>query len=103
MNKINPSLAACRPFEIAVPDETLADIRARVAAFPWHEMPDDGGWDYGTNLDYMKELCAYWLEAYDWRRHEAALNRFSQSPLKRKHASRTAHQALSFVSAEGWD
>ena len=33
----------------------------------------------------------------------AALNRFSQSPLKRKHASRTAHQALSFVSAEGWD
>jgi microsomal epoxide hydrolase len=77
MNKTNVRLAACRPFEIAVPDETLADIRARVAAFPWHEMPDDGGWDYGSNLDYMKELCAYWLDEYDWRRHEVALNRFS--------------------------
>jgi pimeloyl-ACP methyl ester carboxylesterase len=65
------------PFTIAVPDKMLADIRARVAAFPWHEMPDDGGWDYGANLDYMKELCAYWLDAYDWRKHEAALNRFS--------------------------
>ncbi len=40
-------------------------------------MPDDGGWAYGTNLDYMKELCAYWLDEFDWRTHEAAINRFS--------------------------
>ena len=43
------------PFRVEVSDETLAQIRAKVAAFPWHEMPDDGGWAYGTNLDYMKE------------------------------------------------
>ena len=77
MNKIDPNLAACQTYSIDVPDRVLADIRARVAAFPWHEMPDDGGWGYGTNLDYMKELCAYWLDEYDWRMHEAALNRFS--------------------------
>ncbi len=65
------------PFRIDVPDKTLDRIRARVAEYPWHEMPDDGGWAYGTNLDYMKELCAYWLEEYDWRTHEAAINRFS--------------------------
>ncbi len=34
----------------------LPKITARVAAYPWHEMPDDGGWDYGVNLDYMKEF-----------------------------------------------
>jgi pimeloyl-ACP methyl ester carboxylesterase len=77
MNKIDTHLAACRPFEIAVPDETLTHILARVAAFPWHEMPDDGGWEYGANLDYMKELCTYWVEEFDWRKQEAALNRFS--------------------------
>ncbi len=65
------------PFEIQVPDETLDHIRRRVAEYPWHEMPDDGGWQYGANLDYLKELCAYWVDAYDWRTHEAALNRFS--------------------------
>ena len=70
-------LTACRPFEVAVSDETLADIRRRVQDFPWHEMPEDGGWDYGTNLTYMKELCAYWLDGFDWRKQEAALNRFS--------------------------
>ena len=40
-------------------------------------MPDDGGWSYGANLDYMKELCAYWLDDFDWRKQEAELNRFS--------------------------
>jgi pimeloyl-ACP methyl ester carboxylesterase len=65
------------PFHLNVPNAVLDRIRSRVAEFPWHEMPDDGGWEYGTNLDYMKELCAYWLDEYDWRKHEAIINRFS--------------------------
>ena len=65
------------PFILDVPDETLDHIRTRVAEYPWHEMPDDGGWAYGTNLDYMKALCEYWLDEYDWRTNEAAINRFS--------------------------
>lgn len=73
---IDEPTAACRPYRIDVSDETLADIHRRVAAFPWHEMPDDGGWAYGANLDYMKELCAYWLEGFDWRKQEAAINHF---------------------------
>ena len=40
-------------------------------------MPDDGGWAYGANLEYMKELCAYWLDEFDWRVQEAAINRFA--------------------------
>ena len=68
--------ASVRPFRIEVPDETLDDIRRRVGDYPWHEMPDDGGWGYGTNLDYMKELCAWWLDEFDWRRQEARTNHF---------------------------
>ena len=71
-------MTAPQPFSVAVRDATLDRIRAKVAAYQWHEMPDDGGWSYGTNLDYMKELAAYWLERYDWRTHEAALNRLPQ-------------------------
>ena len=65
------------PFRIDVPDTTLEQIRTQVADYPWHEMPDDGGWAYGTHLGYMKELCAYWLNEFDWRKQEAAINRFS--------------------------
>lgn len=77
-NRTEGPLSGCRRFEVRVPEEVLADIRDRVRRFPWHEMPDDGGWAYGTNLDYMRELCAYWLNEFDWREQEAKINRFSQ-------------------------
>ncbi len=64
------------PFHLDVPDSALDYIRKRVAEYPWHEMPDDGGWEYGTNIHYLKEFCAYWVEKYDWRKHEAEINRF---------------------------
>ena len=67
-----------KPFRVAVPEKTLERIRAKVAGYTWHYMPDDGGWSYGANLDYMKELCAYWLDEFDWRAQEAVLNRFPQ-------------------------
>ncbi len=69
--------AKVTPFRFHVPDRTLAEISARVAGFPWHEMPDDGGWDYGANLEYMKELCAYWVDGFDWRAQEERINSFS--------------------------
>ena len=34
------------PFEIKISKETLKDIYAKVDKYPWHEMPDDGGWNY---------------------------------------------------------
>ncbi len=70
-------MSAYQAFSITVPDDTLKSIRARVRDYPWHEMPDDGGWDYGTNLDYMKELCDYWATGFDWRKQEARINQFS--------------------------
>jgi len=70
----NPNLS---PFKFHVPDDVLETVLSRVATYPWHEMPDDGGWDYGTNIDYLKELCAYWTDGYDWRAQEARINSFS--------------------------
>ena len=70
-------MSTYQPFSITVPDETLEAIQARVRDYPWHEMPIDGGWDFGTNLEYMKELCDYWVTEYDWRSEEAKINRFS--------------------------
>jgi pimeloyl-ACP methyl ester carboxylesterase len=34
-------------------------------------------WDYGTNLEYLKELIAYWQTEFDWRDQEEAINKFS--------------------------
>jgi len=66
-----------KPFKIDIPDKELQEIYRKVKNYPWHEMPDDGGWNYGTNLDYMKEISDYWVKDFDWRKHEAAINKFS--------------------------
>ena len=65
-----------QPFKIEIPESTLSGILEKVARYNWHEMPSDGGWAYGANLNYMKELCEYWVHTYDWRKHEAQLNRW---------------------------
>ncbi|MGU9961883.1 MAG: epoxide hydrolase family protein [Candidatus Puniceispirillales bacterium WSBS_2018_MAG_OTU23] len=70
-------MTSIKPFTINVPDNTIDDIRARVKTYPWHEMPSDGGWEYGTNLDYMKEFCQYWVDEFDWQKQQLAINKFS--------------------------
>lgn len=64
-------------FRIAVPDPVLADLKTRLAnaRFPDEFANDD--WNYGANLSYVKELCAYWRASFDWRKQEALLNSFA--------------------------
>ena len=66
-----------KPFKIEIPDTELKKIYSKVKNYPWHEMPDDGGWEYGTNIDYMKEISNYWTKDFNWRKHEAEINKFS--------------------------
>ena len=75
-------MGAPRPFTIDIPQSRLDSIMERVRAYEWHEMPkiEEGGdrWAYGTDMAYMRELCAYWLNDYDWRAAEKRLNAFPQ-------------------------
>lgn len=66
------------PFSINISNELLHTIRTKVEAYPWADcyMPSNEGWNYGTNLAYLKEFCDYWLTEYDWRKFEAKLNSF---------------------------
>ena len=66
-----------KPFKIDIPDKVLEEVRLKVKNYQWHEMPDDGGWEYGTNLEYMKEISKYWVKDFNWRKHESELNNFS--------------------------
>ena len=66
-----------KPFKLNIPDKALQEIYTKVKNYPWHEMPDDGGWKYGSNLEYMKEISSYWIKDFDWRKHEAEINKFS--------------------------
>ena len=66
-----------KPFKIDIPEKTLKEINTKVKNYPWHEMPNDGGWEYGSNLSYMKEIARYWVKDFDWKKHEVEINKFS--------------------------
>ena len=66
-----------RPFTIAIEDSVLEDLQKRLADTRWPDEIPNTGWDYGSNLGYLKELVEYWRTKFDWRAQEAKLNAFN--------------------------
>ena len=83
------------PFSIQISDAEIADLRARLARTRWPGEVAASGWTYGTNLAYLKELCAYWGHSFDWRAQEASLNAMPQF------RTEVDGYGLHFVQAEG--
>ncbi|MCA3578300.1 MAG: epoxide hydrolase [Bradyrhizobium sp.] len=69
---------AISPFRIAVSDDVLEDLRTRLRRTRWPEAELVDDWSQGAPLQWIKDVCQYWAETYDWRQREARLNRFSQ-------------------------
>ncbi len=63
-------------FKINVEQKVLDDLRERLGRTRFPDEVEGADWDYGTNLEYLKELCAYWQNDFDWRKQEAELNEF---------------------------
>ncbi len=69
-----------RPFSIAVADETLTDLRARLNSTRWPDAEVVDDWSQGVPRADLQEVCEYWADPdrYRWREREAGLNRFDQ-------------------------
>ncbi len=65
------------PFTIHIEQETLTDLQERLARTRWTDEVSGAGWEYGTNLAYLKQLVDYWQHHFDWRKQEHTLNTFS--------------------------
>ncbi len=97
------------PFTINVPDETLTDLRARLARTRFPGPSVGAPWDQGTDASYLRSLCDYWRDEFDWRAAERTLNRFPQFRAEidgRKlhfiHQRSARKDALPIVIAHGW-
>jgi pimeloyl-ACP methyl ester carboxylesterase len=66
------------PFQIHVPQEVLDDLKARLRNTRWADDFNNDEWQYGTNAAYLAELVAYWIDGYDWRKQERAINVYPQ-------------------------
>ena len=62
------------PFLLDAPEAQLADLRQRLRATRWPEPEPVPDWSQGVPLAYLRNLCEYWADGYDWRPAEARLN-----------------------------
>lgn len=65
------------PFTVAIGDVVLDDLRERLRRTRWPDEPAGSGWEYGTNLGYLKDLMSYWEGQFDWRAQQRSLNRLA--------------------------
>ena len=98
-----------RPFHISVPQEAIADLRARLRAtrFPNKEPVKD--WSQGVPLARAEALVQYWESRYDWRRFETELNSFQHFRtlidglgIHFIHARSPHADALPLILTHGW-
>ena len=70
------------PFRVNISNEIIEKIYDKVKKYPWDEMPNVDGWDHGTNFSYIKEISKYWVKDFNWKKHEANINKFSNFKTK---------------------
>lgn len=96
-------------FEVHVPDAVLQDLRDRLERTRLPDQLEGAGWQYGTELEYLRELLAHWRDCFDWRAQERLLNRFAQYrtgiddiDLHFIHQRSSHPNALPLVITHGW-
>jgi microsomal epoxide hydrolase len=96
-------------FEVRIPDAVLDDLRERLSRTRFPDQLEGADWDYGTELGYLKSLCDFWRDGFDWRAQERELNRFDQFKTAIDglgvhfiHARSKAPHALPIVISHGW-
>lgn len=65
---------AAKPFEVAITDALLADMRARIRNARWSEDFGNADWRYGVEGSWLRAMVDYWADGFDWRAQEAAIN-----------------------------
>ena len=102
-----------RAFKIAVPDESLVDLRSRLGRARFTAPSGERPWQAGADPDYLRALVGYWQRTFNWRVRERDLNalphfvadvggvrmHFLRIPAVR---SRDRHMPLPLILSHGW-
>ena len=97
------------PFEIAVPNSALQDLRNRLQSARWPAEIAYSGWDYGTEQTFLRSVVERWADGYDWRSTEAELNALGSyvttaagQRVHLLHARSADDAAIPLVLVHGW-
>ncbi len=55
------------PFPLPYSESAVEDLRLRLAQTRWPDEIPGSGWEYGVDLNFMRQLCDYWKDQFDWK------------------------------------
>ncbi len=97
------------PFTPRADPAALGELGARLRATRWPDVPQDAGWSLGTDVDYLRDLVAYWADGFDWPAQEALLARLPRFRVTLRglnvhlvHARAATGPAFPLVLTHGW-
>ena len=61
-------------FSINIESSTLDDVFNRLKNSRLTKDFGNKEWKYGTEENYLRDLIDYWLNKYDWKKHEKEIN-----------------------------
>jgi len=98
-----------QPFQVEIPGDQLAELRARIAATRWPSKELVADRSQGIQLATLQALAQYWSTEYDWRRCEAKLNALPQFTTDLDgvdvhfiHVKSKHENALPLIMTHGW-
>jgi pimeloyl-ACP methyl ester carboxylesterase len=62
------------PFSIQIETAILSDLKERIRNTRWPDPAPGAAWDQGTDLEFLRQLLAYWADEFDWHAQERELN-----------------------------
>ena len=64
-------------FKVNFTQKEISKIYKKIKDYPWDSIKNLDGWKHGTNKNYLKELCDYWITKFDWDKHQSEINRYN--------------------------
>ena len=70
------------PFKLRIADESIRDLQLRLQSVRFIDDLEHCDWESGPPPAFVRSLCGYWLNHFDWRRFEQRINREPQVTLE---------------------
>lgn len=67
-----------KPYTVNVDQKQIDDLHVRLEKTIMPSEIKDGGWSYGPTVEYVNSVVQRILHDYDWKKHEAQLNKYPQ-------------------------
>lgn len=61
-------------FKVEINNNEISDLKQRLSQTRFPSLPESKDFKEGTDENYLRDICSYWQNSYDWRKYEAEMN-----------------------------